>query len=202
MPAPKIAVVFHSVCANTYLMAREYRDAFRELGAQVEFWRLPDPNYALTADAFPASREYKEEILRAELLRSPAPVLDCDALFLGSPTYFGNVSAPVKAFMDSFVDCWAEARLAGKFFGGFASAGTPQGGGDLCLQALCHFAMHMGMCIIPAPSTLGGTVQPAYGLLHWSGDDSGRRLEEGEREAIRSYCAWAMGIIAGRRAGE
>ena len=36
MPAPKIAVVFHSVCANTYLMAREYRDAFRELGAQVE----------------------------------------------------------------------------------------------------------------------------------------------------------------------
>ena len=202
MPAPKIAVVFHSVCANTYLMAREYRDAFRELGAQVEFWRLPDPNYALTADAFPASREYKEEILRAELLRSPAPVLDCDALFLGSPTYFGNVSAPVKAFMDSFVDCWAEARLAGKFFGGFASAGTPQGGGDLCLQALCHFAMHMGMCIIPAPSTLAGAVQPAYGLLHWSGDDSGRRLEEGEREAIRSYCRHAMGIIAGRRAGE
>ncbi len=202
MPPKKIAVVFHSVCANTYLMAREYRDAFQALGAKVLFCRLPDPNYAVTADAFPASREYKAEITTVPVLQSPAQVLDCDALFLGSPTYFGNVSAPVKTFMDSFVDYWAEARLAGKQFGGFASAGTPQGGGDICLQALCHFAMHMGMCLIPAPSTLAGTVQPAYGLCHWSGDNSDQRLTEGEREAIQSYCAFAWRIIAGRGAIE
>lgn len=196
MSMPRIAVVFHSVCANTYLMAREYRDAFSALGAEVLFFRLHDPNYAVTADAFPASREYKEEILQVEELKSPAQVLDCDALFLGSPTYFGNVSAPVKVFMDSFVDYWVEARLAGKFFGGFASAGTPQGGCDICLQALCHFAMHMGMCLISVPSTVAGTVQPAYGVCHWSGDNSDRRLDEGEREAIRSYCGYAFGILA------
>ena len=198
MPTPKIAVVFHSVCANTYLMAREYRDAFQALGAEVLFCRLPDPNYAVTADAFPASREYKAEITTVPVLESPVPVLDCDAFFLGSPTYFGNVSAPVKAFMDRFVDYWAEARLAGKFFGGFASAGTPQGGCDICLQALCHFAMHMGMCLIPVPSTVTGAVQPAYGVCHWSGDNSDRRLEPGEKEAIRSYCAYAWGVITGR----
>lgn len=196
----KIAVVFHSVCANTYQMAREYRDAFKKLGAEVLFCRLHDPNYAVTADAFPASREYKNEILSVEELHSPAQVLDCDALFLGSPTYFGNVSAPVKVFMDSFVDYWVEARLAGKFFGGFASAGTPQGGGDICLQALCHFAMHMGMCLISVPSTVTGTVQPAYGVCHWSGDNSDQRLAPEEREAIRSYCAFAWGLIAGKGA--
>ncbi len=196
----KIAVVFHSVCANTYQMAREYRDAFQKLGAEVLFYRLHDPNYAVTADAFPASREYKNEILSVEELHSPAQVLDCDALFLGSPTYFGNVSAPVKVFMDSFVDYWVEARLAGKFFGGFASAGTPQGGGDICLQALCHFAMHMGMCLISVPSTVTGTVQPAYGVCHWSGDNSDQRLTPEEREAIRSYCAFAWGLIAGKGA--
>lgn len=197
MKKPNIAVVFHSVCANTFLMAREYRDAFEALGAEVSFFRLHDPNYAVTADAFPASREFKDDILRVELLNSPTQVLDCDALFLGSPTYFGNVSAPVKVFMDSFVDYWVEARLAGKFFGGFASAGTPQGGCDICLQALCHFAMHMGMCILSVPSTVTGTVQPAYGVCHWSGDDSCQRLTVGEREAIRSYCAYAYRIIAG-----
>lgn len=199
MNPPKIAVVFHSVCANTYLMAKEYRDAFAALGAQVLFYRLHDPNYAVTADAFPASRKYKSEILSVEELKSPAQVLDCDALFLGSPTYFGNVSAPVKVFMDSFVDYWAEARLAGKFFGGFASAGTPQGGCDICLQALCHFAMHMGMCLVSVPSTVTGTVQPAYGICHWSGDLSDQRLTQGEREAIASYCAFAYGLI--RREG-
>ena len=159
------------------------------------FYRLPDPNYAVTADAFPASRAYKNEILGVEELEDPAQVLDCDALFLGSPTYFGNVSAPVKAFMDRFVDYWAEARLAGKFFGGFASAGTPQGGCDICLQALCHFAMHMGMCLIPVPSTVTGAVQPAYGVCHWSGDNSDQRLTQEEREAIASYCAFACKII-------
>lgn len=199
MKRPVIAVVFHSVCANTYLMARQYREAFAALGAEVLFYRLRDPGYAATADAFPASREYKSEILSVEELQSPAQVLDCDALFLGSPTYFGNVSAPVKVFIDSFVDYWVEARLAGKFFGGFASAGTPQGGGDICLQALSHFAMHMGMCVIPVPSVVTGTVQPAYGLCHWSGDNSDRRLTEGEKEAIGSYCAFAYGIITGGR---
>ncbi len=195
MNPPTIAVVFHSVCANTYLMAKEYREALAALGAQVLFYRLPDPNYAVTADAFPASRAYKNEILGVEELEDPAQVLDCDALFLGSPTYFGNVSAPVKAFMDRFVDYWAEAQLAGKFFGGFASAGTPQGGCDICLQALCHFAMHMGMCLIPVPSTVTGAVQPAYGVCHWSGDNSDQRLTQEEREAIASYCAFACKII-------
>lgn len=196
MNRPKIAVVFHSVCANTFLMAREYRDAFAALGAQVLLFRLPDPNYAVIADAFPASREYKSDILEVEELMSPAQVLDCDALFLGSPTYFGNVSAPVKAFIDSFVDYWIEARLAGKLFGGFASAGTPQGGADLCLQALCHFAMHMGMCLLSVPSTVTGAVQPAYGLCHWSGDNSDQRLSPDEKEAVRSYCAYAYRLIA------
>ena len=51
MNPPTIAVVFHSVCANTYLMAKEYREALAALGAQVLFYRLPDPNYAVTADA-------------------------------------------------------------------------------------------------------------------------------------------------------
>ena len=195
MKKPVIAVVFHSVCANTYLMAREYRDALRHMGAEVVLYRLHDPGYAATADAFPASREYKSEILSVEELKTPAQVLDCDALFLGSPTYFGNVSAPVKVFIDSLVDYWVEARLAGKFFGGFTSAGTPQGGGDICLQALAHFAMHMGMCVIPVPSVVAGTVQPAYGICHWSGDQSDQRLAPGEKEAIASYCAFAYGII-------
>ena len=58
--------------------------------------------------------------------------------------------------------------------------------------------MHMGMCLVSVPSTVTGTVQPAYGVCHWSGDNSDRRLEPGEKEAIRSYCAHAWGVITGR----
>ena len=192
---PNVAVVFHSVCGNTYLLAREYRRALEEGGAQVSFWRVYDPNYAVTADAFPSSRAYKEEILAVPLLESPRQVLDCDALFLGSPTYFGNVSAPIKAFMDGFVDSWPEARLAGKWFGAFATAGTPQGGADFCLQALNLFAQHMGMVTLSVPSVVTGSVQPAYGVAHYSGDLSDHRPGPGEREAVASYCAYALRLI-------
>lgn len=198
MAEPHVAVVFHSVCANTYLLAKEYQRALEREGARVSLWRLFDPNYAVTADAFPSSREYKEEILAVPLLESPAQVLECDALFLGSPTYFGNVSAPVKTFMDSFVDYWVEARLAGKWFGSFATAGTPYGGADFCLLALNTFAQHMGMVTISVPSIVTGSVQPAYGIAHYSGDNSDQRPGPGEWEAIETYCAYAMSLMMGK----
>lgn len=192
-------MVFHSVCGNTFLLAEQYRQSFEKLGAKVSFFRLFDPNYAVTGDAFPGSRAYKEAITSVELLESPARVLDCDALFLGSPTYFGNVSAPVKAFMDSFVDHWVEARLAGKWFGGFATAGTPYGGADMCLLALNLFAQHMGMVTVSVPSAVTGSVQPAYGIAHYSGDLSDRRPGAGEAEAVASYCAHVMALMTGRK---
>ena len=191
----KIAVVFHSVCGNTYQMAQQYRRAFEELGAEVDFYRLPDPNYEVISGVFASSREYREEILAVPELTDPAAILDCRALFLGSPTYFGNVSGPVKVFMDSFVDYWAEARLAGKYFGAFTTSGTPQGGADLCLGALNTFAMHMGMAVISVPSIITGSVQPAYGLACYSGDLSDRRPTPGDSEAIRSFARYAAAMI-------
>ncbi len=195
MTEQKIAVVFHSVCGNTYRMAREYRDALEDLGMAVDFRRLHDPDYERISRIFPCAREYREEILAVPELAGPEEILDCRALFLGSPTCFGNVSGPVKMFMDSFVDYWAEARLAGKFFGGFATAGTPQGGADLCLGALNTFAMHMGMVVISAPSILTGSVQPAYGLACYTGDQADHRPDPKDLEAIRSYVRYAAAMI-------
>lgn len=200
MKQPKIAVVFHSVCGNTFLLARQYQKSLEALGAQVSLLRLYDPNYAVTGDAFASSRAYKDAITAVPLLESPAQVLDCDALFLGSPTYFGNVSAPVKVFMDSFVDYWVEARLAGKWFGGFATAGTPYGGADLCLLALNLFAQHMGMVSVSVPSTVTGSIQPAYGIAHYSGDLSDRRPGPGEEEAVATYCAHVLKLMGAAQA--
>ena len=191
----KIAVVFHSVCGNTYQMADQYRQAFEDLGAKVAFYRLPDPGYEAVAKAFPVAREFRDEIMAVPELADPQAVLDCQALFLGSPTYFGNVSAPVKTFIDSFLNYWPEARMAGKFFGSFATAGTAQGGADLCLGAMNTFAMHMGMAVISVPSIITGSVQPAYGLACYSGDSSDCRPTEKDREAIRSFARYAAAMI-------
>lgn len=191
----KIAVVFHSVCGNTCQMAEQLTAALEQGGADALLYRLPDPGYAATADAFPASREYKEAITSVRLLESPGELLGCDGLLMGSPTYFGNVSAPVKTFMDSFVDYWTGAPFRGKTFGSFATSGTAQGGSEKCLDALNTFAMHIGMTLVSVPAAEGAP-QPAYGLSHYSGDLSDIRLTGDETVAIKAYARHFLAITA------
>ena len=75
-------------------------------------------------------------------------VLGSDVLLLGSPTYYGCVSAQMKVFMDSFEKLWVEASTAGMYFGCFTSAGDGCGGPELCLQVMNTFAQHMGLSLI------------------------------------------------------
>lgn len=182
----KIAVVFHSVCGNTCQLAAEFASSLGELGAEVQLWRLPDPGYAVNSDAFAAAREYKDAITAIPTIDSPARLLDCDAIVMGSPTYFGNVSAPVKLFIDSFVDFYAAAPFVGKVFASFATAGTAQGGSDFTLLALNNFAMHVGMTVVSVPLS-EVYPQPAYGLSHYSGDLSDIRMTEQEKLSVRQF---------------
>lgn len=162
-------ILCHSVCGNTYLLARQYADALSALGLDTALYRLPDPQYDKLAPLFEASRTYQAAIEQLPILEQTDKLLEADYIFLGSPTYFGNVSTAVKAFMDSCCDFWAEARLAGKKFGCFATASTYHGGGDMSLQAMNIFAQHMGMHLLSVPANVAGGSQPAYGILHASG---------------------------------
>lgn len=183
----KALVLFHSVCGNTYLLARQYADTLTALGVSVSLFRLPDPQYDKLSPLFEASRTYQEAIMNIPILEQTAPLMEADLIFLGSPTYFGNVSAAVKTFMDSCCDLWPSARLAGKKFGCFASASTYQGGGSLCLQAMNTFAQHMGMHLLSVPANIAGGPQPAYGILHAAGGLSLGRPSAETFEAITDY---------------
>lgn len=186
-----LAVVFHSVCGNTYLMANCFADSLHRLGHNVLLARVPDPTYESLSLKFPASREYREPLLLLPVIESAEPLLPMDGILLGSPTYYGCVSAQIKQFMDSFSPVWAEAKMAGKYFGCFASSGDIYGGAELCMQVMNTFAQHMGMIPVPVPCNLNGTPQPAYGIAHASGPLADQRLTEGTRQAIQSYAkAW------------
>lgn len=191
------AIVFHSVCGNTYLLAREYQRTLENLGVSTTLFRTLDPNYEIFAPIFPASREFQEEINLVPIINDPTLLLPYDAIFMGSPTYFGNVSASMKAFMDSFSSLWCDAKLHGKLFGAFASSSTPQGAGDMCLMALNIFAQHMGMLPIPIPANVAGIPQPAYGILHFSGEDSTKRPNADTCQAIESFLTRAVNILCG-----
>jgi NAD(P)H dehydrogenase (quinone) len=66
-----------------------------------------------------------------------------DALALGSPTRFGNISAQLKQF-HSTGPLWAAGELANKVATGFTSAGYVHGGNESTLLALCNTLHHWG----------------------------------------------------------
>ena len=41
----RAAIVFHSVCGNTYLLACEYQRTLRDLGIDASLYRVHDPNF-------------------------------------------------------------------------------------------------------------------------------------------------------------
>lgn len=171
----KVSIVFHSVCGNNFLIAKEFYKEFEKLNAEVQILRVNDPNLAELAKQFTIAGQYKNEMLNIDEA-SPEKLLDSDIIIMGAPTYYGNVSGAMKAFMDSFSPYWINAPFWGKKLFAFSTSANGQGGGDLCLNAINIFGQHMGMTNVPVPSNLlSGQSFPAYGLLHYVGDYSNMR---------------------------
>lgn len=118
------------------------------------------------------------------------PTLDdldwADGLLFGTPTWFGNIAAPLKAFLDTTSPLALHGRLADKPVTGFTSASLPNGGQEAALLALYHTMFHWGSLIVPTGYThpvlrkVGGN---PYGLS-LTAPDSGR-LTADQIEAAR-----------------
>ena len=117
----------------------------------------------------------------------------CAGLALGSPTRFGNMAAPLKAFLDSTGPLWLKGALIGKPACVFTSTGTLHGGQETTLLSMMLPLLHHGMVIVGIPYTepdlnatrSGGT---PYGATHVSGTANDRPMAEEE-----SRLAFALG---------
>lgn len=116
-----------------------------------------------------------------------ADLLECCALALGSPTRFGNMAAPLKAFLDTTSELWLKGALAGKPAAVFTSTSTLHGGQESTLLSMMLPLLHHGMVIVGLPysepelalTTSGGT---PYGASHVAGVGSDTPLTEHERK--------------------
>ena len=111
---------------------------------------------------------------------------DCAGLALGSPTRFGNMAAPLKAFLDSTGPLWLSGALAGKPASVFTSTASMHGGQETTLLSMMLPLRHQGMLIVGLPYTnaelnatrTGGT---PYGASHFAGIADDQPLGDAER---------------------
>ena len=123
---------------------------------------------------------------------------ECAGLALGSPTRFGSMAAPVKAFIDGTGPLWMKGVLAGKPACVFTSTASLHGGQETTLLSMMLPLLHHGMLIVGLPysnielnaTRTGGT---PYGASHFAGIADDLPISDAER---------ALCVAQGKRLAE
>jgi multimeric flavodoxin WrbA len=137
----KIAIVYHSGFGHTKMVAERIAQGAKQI--------LP----------------YVQLFSTEEAMQESHKLLEADTIVFGSPTYFGNVSAEFKRFMESTGNIWAQQRWKNKMAAGFTNSSSTNGDKLSTLMSLSIFAAQHSMMWIP----LG--ILPKY-------DDAGNQLPE------------------------
>lgn len=120
-----------------------------------------------------------------------ADLRECAGLALGSPTRFGNMAAPLKAFLDSTSSEWLAGSLIGKPACVFTSTSTLHGGQESTLLSMMLPLLHHGMLILGLPyseerlfsTQTGGS---PYGATHLADAESKRAIDADEQALARA----------------
>lgn len=131
--------------------------------------------------------ENSDEQTAGDPLITLQELANCDGLLLGSPSHFGNMAAPLKAFIDSTSQAWLNGELVGKPAGVFANSSSIHGGQETTLINMMIPLLHHGMVLAGLPysekallfTETGGS---PYGATHWAQTGSERGLDSHEKQ--------------------
>ena len=121
----KIAIIYHSGFGHTKVVANRIAQGARKILNQVTV--------------------YTSEEATARLIE----LSEADTLVFGSPTYFANVSADFKKFMEATGSIWAKQGWKNKLAAGFTNSSSTNGDKLNTLVNLSLFAAQHGMLWIP-----------------------------------------------------
>ena len=177
----RVLVLYHSMYGHIETMANTIK-------------RVPE---TMPEHAFAAAGGKTDQ---AADIASPAELADYDAIILGVPTRFGNMSGQMRNFLDQTGGLWAKGALAGKVASVFASTGTG-GGQEMTITSTWTTLAHHGMLLVPLGYTTpemfdisnvsGGT---PYGATTIAGGDGSRQPDERELAIARHQGKLVAGI--------
>ena len=179
---PEILILYYSRTGHTSALAREIRNGIIAAEADCDVkMRTVQP---LTSNKNNLPTDGPPFATKEDLK-------NCDGLALGSPTRFGCMATPLKAFMDQTSDLWISGSLIDKPAVVFTATSSLHGGQEATLLSMVVPLMHHGMMILGVPysnsslmdTSSGGT---PYGASHVSGPDNKLSLSPEECSVART----------------
>ena len=193
----KVLVLYHSMYGHIETMANAVAEGARGVaGVEVTVKRVPE---TMSAEIF---KNAGGKVDQAAEVATPAELADYDAIIVGTPTRFGNMSGQMRNFFDQTGGLWAKGALAGKVASVFTSTGTG-GGQEMTITSTWTTLAHHGMIIVPIGYTTpelfdvsqvgGGT---PYGASTIAGGDGSRQPDARELAIARHQGAHVAQIAA------
>ncbi|MCK5016867.1 MAG: flavodoxin family protein, partial [Candidatus Peribacteraceae bacterium] len=96
----------------------------------------------------------KDCVIEDDLQEVAGKIEKSDGLILGSPVYFGGVSAQMKAFMDRTRPLRKRKSMADKVGGAIAVGGSRQGGQEFTINQIHNFFLIHGMIVVGDEDTM------------------------------------------------
>ncbi len=160
----KILIIYHSGFGHTKVVAEKIAAGARQILTDVKL---------VTAE---------------EAARQPDLLKEADTIVFGSPTYFGNVSAEFKKFMEATAGIWSRQLLKGKLAAGFTNSSSMNGDKlntliNLSLFAAQHAMLWIPLGIMPQYDSQGKQLAEPNGMASYLGlmtlsDNSHRQFSE------------------------
>ena len=116
---------------------------------------------------------------------SKEDIKKCSGIILGSPSYFGNMAASLKHYIDQTTDIWVSGLLVDKPAAVFCSSSSMHGGQETTLVSMMFPLIHHGAIIVGIPffqtdlmnAQKGGT---PYGASHVNNNHKENSLDKVE----------------------
>jgi len=191
----KVVVIFYSLYTHTWQLAQAIVDGAKEIeGVEVELYQVPELLSDEVINKMGATQP-KEAMKHIPVITSEIRkdvIKSADAIFFGSPTRFGVMTAQMKSFFDALGGLWFENACVGKIASCFTGSGTQHGGQETTLCSMITPLLHLGFVYVGLPYSCkeqkevgeisGGS---PYGSTFIAGSDGSRAVSANEKACAR-----------------
>jgi len=199
-----ILIVFDTRYGNTMKLVEAASQGAQEAGAKVKVTRTK----VVEPEAIIPKNEYWKAA-HEKFIKFPEWSLDdckwADGLIIASPTRFGNMSAPLKMFIDGLSPLWLTGDLIGKPAGCITSTSSMHGGQETTLVSMYFPLLHHGMIIVGVPYSVKELITTSRGGTPYGATSvSGHLANQGPNEeelAIARALGRRVAEVAGKLRG-
>ena len=182
----KVLVLYYSSYGHVAQMAEAVANGAAAAGGAVSIKRMPEiaPPEVVSRAGFKVEQGHPEA--------TPEELADFDAIIVGTPTNYGNISSQVSTFWGRTTGLWKEGKLIGKIGAAFSATSSQHGGNEASILSMHKVFLHHGMVVVGLPysfkaqektdQVIGGS---PYGATTIAGDDMRREPEQADLEGAR-----------------